>query len=174
MLNERTKNRLLKTGNWMLRNDNDGKSYGGFRWKPKGQWTIAPDWNDKPECGGGLHGQSPKGHGAAQHGTRLVLCETDAIQIPIDGDKIKTPRAKIVAVNGGIPPEFLAIGSLDLRGCDLKGITLPQSVGGSLDLRGCDLEGITLPQSIGGWLDLSGCDLKGITIPKRFKGKVIR
>ena len=34
-------------------------------------------------------------------------------------------------------------GSLDLRGCDLNGITLPTSVGGSLDLRGCDLNGIT-------------------------------
>ena len=27
---------------------------------------------------------------------------------------------------------------LDLRGCDLKGITLPTSVGGSLYLRGCE------------------------------------
>jgi hypothetical protein len=56
-------------------------------------------------------------------------------------------------------------GSLDLRGCDLKGITLPTSVGGSLDLSGCDLKGITLPTSVGGWLDLRGCDLKGITLP---------
>jgi uncharacterized protein YjbI with pentapeptide repeats len=38
-------------------------------------------------------------------------------------------------------------------------------VGGSLDLSGCDLKGITLPQSVGGSLDLSGCDLKGITLP---------
>jgi hypothetical protein len=46
--------------------------------------------------------------------------------------------------------------SLDLRGCDLKGIKLPTSVGGSLDLSGCDLKGIKLPTSVGGWLDLSG------------------
>ena len=73
--------------------------------------------------------------------------------------------------------KFTAIlGILDtlyLSGCDLKGITLPQSVGGSLYLRGCDLKGITLPQSIGGSLDLSGCDLKGITLPDHLINKTI-
>jgi hypothetical protein len=63
-------------------------------------------------------------------------------------------------------------GSLDLRGCDLKGITLPTSIGGYLDLRGCDLKGITLPTSIGGYLDLSGCDLKGITLPTSIGGSL--
>ena len=63
-------------------------------------------------------------------------------------------------------------GSLDLRGCDLKGITLPTSVGGSLDLRGCDLKGITLPTSVGGSLYLSGCDLKGITLPTSVGGSL--
>ena len=33
--------------------------------------------------------------------------------------------------------EYHVTGSLDLRGCDLSGVTLPASVGGSLDLRGC-------------------------------------
>jgi uncharacterized protein YjbI with pentapeptide repeats len=55
-------------------------------------------------------------------------------------------------------------GSLYLSGCDLKGITLPTSVGGWLHLSGCDLKGITLPTSVGGSLNLSGCDLKGITL----------
>ena len=36
-------------------------------------------------------------------------------------------------------------GSLDVRGCDLKGVKLPASVGGSLDVRGCDLKGVKLP-----------------------------
>jgi hypothetical protein len=49
-------------------------------------------------------------------------------------------------------------GSLDLRGCDLTGVTLPQTVGGSLYLSGCDLTGVTLPQTVGGSLDLRGCD----------------
>ena len=53
--------------------------------------------------------------------------------------------------------EYHVTGSLDLRGCDLSGVTLPTSVGGWLDLSGCDLSGVTLPTSVGGWLDLSGC-----------------
>ena len=65
-------------------------------------------------------------------------------------------------------------GDLDLLGCDLKGLTLPQSIGGSLDLSGCDLKGLTLPQSIGGSLDLRGCDLKGIVITDNLKNKVIK
>ena len=63
-------------------------------------------------------------------------------------------------------------GSLDLSGCNLKGITLPNSIGGSLYLRGCDLKGITLPNSIGGSLYLSGCDLKGITLPSSISGSL--
>jgi len=54
-------------------------------------------------------------------------------------------------------------GSLYLRGCDLSGVTLPTTVSGSLDLRGCDLSGVTLPTTVGGWLDLRGCDLSGVT-----------
>src|SRR5579875_727631 len=33
----------------------DLTSYGGFRWPEKG-YVSCPDWNPKPECGGGLHG----------------------------------------------------------------------------------------------------------------------
>jgi len=62
--------------------------------------------------------------------------------------------------------------NLYLRGCDLKGITLPTSVGGSLDLSCCDLKGITLPTSVGGSLDLRGCDLKGITLPTSVGGSL--
>ena len=65
-------------------------------------------------------------------------------------------------------------GYLDLSGCDLKGIKLPQSVGGSLYLSGCDLKGIKLPQSVGGYLYLRGCDLKGIKLPEEYLAKVIK
>ena len=61
-------------------------------------------------------------------------------------------------------------GSLDLSGCDLKGVKLPQSVGGSLYLRDCDLKGVKLPQSVGGSLDLDGCDLKGLKLPQSVGG----
>jgi hypothetical protein len=41
--------------------------------------------------------------------------------------------------------------------------------GGWLYLRGCDLKGVTIPP-VGGWLDLGGCDLKGITLPTSIGG----
>ena len=148
IISEREIDRLLKSGNWMIRMDNDGKSHNGFKWKPIGEWTEAPDWNTKDVCQGGLFGQSPKEAGYCKPGTRLVLCETKGEQIAVGGEKVKVQFARIIAVNN-IPPAFfekLVGGSLDLRGCDLKGITLPQSVGGSLDLSGC--EGITLPQNL--------------------------
>ena len=62
-------------------------------------------------------------------------------------------------------------GSLDLRGCDLKGVTLPATVGGWLYLSGCDLTGVTLPSTVGGSLDLRGCDLTGVTLPKVIFGQ---
>jgi len=59
---------------------------------------------------------------------------------------------------------------LYVSGCDLKGITLPTTIGGYLYVSGCDLKGITLPTTIGGYLDVSGCDLKGITLPTTIGG----
>ena len=61
---------------------------------------------------------------------------------------------------------------LDLRGCDLKWITLPTTIGGSLALSGCELKGITLPTTISGDLDLRDCDLKGITLPTTIGGSL--
>ena len=76
---------------------------------------------------------------------------------------MKTAQEIIDAYDGG---------SIDLRGCDLTGITLPTSIGGWLYLSGCDLTGITLPTSVGGSLDLSGCDLNGITLPTSIGGSI--
>ncbi len=61
---------------------------------------------------------------------------------------------------------------LDLRGCDLKGISLPTSMSGSLVVSDCDLRGITLPTNIGDSLYLRGCDLKGITLPASLRGSL--
>ena len=66
--------------------------------------------------------------------------------------------------------EYNVSGSLDLRGCDLKGVTLPTTISGWLDLSGCDLKGVTLPTTISGWLYLRGCDLKGVTLPTTISG----
>ena len=38
-----------------------------------------------------------------------------------------------------------------------KSVSGEYHVTGPLDLRGCDLSGVTLPTSVGGWLELSGC-----------------
>jgi hypothetical protein len=159
----------LKNGNWIIRADNDGTAYGGFQWNPVGVWTVAEDWNPKAECGGGLHGQDVN-HGGYVTGKRVVFCDTKGRHVIIGDDKVKVKAARILMV--GLPKIKKINGSLSLSGCDLKGITLPQSVGGSLDLRGCDLKGITLPQSVGGSLYLSGCDLKGITLPQSVGGSL--
>ena len=34
----------------------DRTSHNGFKWPAVGETVTAEDWNDKPECGGGLHG----------------------------------------------------------------------------------------------------------------------
>ena len=157
----------LKKGNWIIRADNDGEAYGGFRWNGVGEWTTAPDWNPAPECGGGLHGQDIT-HGGYVTGKRVVFCDTKGRHVVVGDDKVKVKAARILCI--GLPKIKKIKGSLSLRGCDLKGLTLPQTIGGSLYLSGCDLKGITLPQTIGGWLDLSGCDLKGLTLPQTIGG----
>lgn len=48
---------------------------------------------------------------------------------------------------------------------------IDQYKGGSLDLSGCDLKGVTLPSTVSGSLDLSGCDLTGVTLPNIVYGK---
>jgi len=154
---------LLKSGNWMIRFDNEGLSYDGFRWNPLGEWTEAPDWNTVAECQGGLFGQSPMAAGHSKPGSRMVLAETQGWQIAVKGNKIKVQFARILAVNEDIPLEFLIKlskhgGALNLSQYKHQlpaGLT---SIGGSVDLSGYDHElpaGLT---SIGGSVDLSGYD----------------
>ena len=47
-------------------------------------------------------------------------------------------------------------------------------ISGSLYVRGCDLKGVKLPEKIGGWLDVSGCDLKGVKLPEEVGGKIYK
>jgi hypothetical protein len=130
--------------NWIVRFSNDGIGYGGFVWNPVGEWTTAPDWNSKPECGGGLHGQGVGGWGYCSGGTRFELAQTRGKRVVIEGEKIKVKSAKIVLIDkeafefvvnlfdGHFP------GSLDLR--EYK-YPLPEnltSIGGYAYLRGYD------------------------------------
>jgi hypothetical protein len=166
----------VKSGNWMIRCENDGglspsPNAKGFKWKPIGQWTIAPDFNSRPVCGGGLHGQGFEAGGDIIKGKYLVFCETRGERIVINNNKIKVKSARRLLV-GKLPDGLTFKSSLNLSGCDLKGIKLPDSVGGSLYLSGCDLKGIKLPDSVGGYLNLSGCDLKGIKLPDSVGGSL--
>jgi len=119
----------IKNGNWIIRADENGISWGGFKWSSLGEWTEASDWEVSPTCGGGLHGQDRK-NGGYISGTRLVFCDTDGVHVYIGDNKIKVKRARILLVN--TLPEGLTVGgSLNLSGC--TGLTsLPEglTVGG--------------------------------------------
>jgi len=152
---------LLKSGNWILRFDDNGESYNGFRWNEIGEWTEALDWESKAECGNGLHGQSPKGAGFCKPGSRMVLCETKGRQVVIKGDKVKVRYAKIIAVNDDIPVDFLINlmsigGSLNLDGYRHPLPDSIQSIGGYLNLDGYRHPLPDSIQSIGGYLYLEG------------------
>lgn len=154
---------LATSGNWMFRADSKGKGYNGFQWAKIGKWTECPKWTPKPTCdAGGLFGQSPRGWGYAHPGDRLVFCETDPIQIPVDGNKVKTPRARILFVgNEALHALFFVCRDNFGGSLDLSGVTLPEgftlgNVGGSLDLSGATLpKGFTLG-NVGGSLYLHG------------------
>ena len=156
MLKKAEVRRLLKSGNWMLRMDDDGVAYGGFRWSPLGEWTET-DWSEKATCNsGGLFGQNAKAAGYCKAGTRLVLCETEGNQVVVEGNKIKVKRARIIAINEDIPTEFFAVKnvSLDLRKYTGGRLTLT-SVGGYLHVRpNASLDAPALT-SVGGYLDVS-------------------
>jgi hypothetical protein len=154
VLNEVKIQSLLKWGNWIIRMDNDGYSYGDFKWESMGKWTRAADWNPRPVCGGGLHGQNQEFNGFCRAGKRLVLCEIGRKKVGIDKEKLKVKSAKIIAVNDKIPFIFLSFISLSLEGYQHK---LPEgltSVGGDLYLGGYQHklpEGLT---NVGGYLHL--------------------
>ena len=88
--------------NWMVRFSRNGITYNDFRWAEVGEWTEAPDWNNKPVCGGGLHGQGvyngKDGFGYSQSGTRFEFCEIKNAVV-VEDNKIKAQKAKILAVN---------------------------------------------------------------------------
>ena len=157
-------NLALSTGMWMVRRSNKGKSYGGFLWAPIGEWTEAPDWNPRPECGGGLHGNGPESSGYWGEGNRFDFCIIEDA-IAIDDQKIKCRRAMILCHTF---PEKLKIfkGDVYLRGCTLsEGFKMPDSIGGDVNLRGRTIpEGFKMPDSVGWYVDLRGC-----TIPEGFK-----
>lgn len=128
--------------NWMVRTDNDGEGYRGFRWAPVGEWTECPKWSEKTraDCeSGGLFGQGPGGYGHAQPGTRFVFCETGPERMAVEGNKVKVRRARILYVGADAIAALRHVcgdnfaGSLYLSYCTLpEGLALPQTVGGRI------------------------------------------
>jgi len=97
----------LNTHSWMIRMG-EHKTYGGFRWKPKGQWTVAPDWTLEPSDRGGLFGVAPCVIPKIMVYRFLWLCETLGPHVSVGDSIIKVPQARIIAVDDEIPSEALA------------------------------------------------------------------
>ena len=162
----------VKNGNWIIRGDNEGVSASddanGFKWNSVGEWTEAPDWNEKPECGGGLHGQD-KDFGGVICGTRLVFCDTEGAHIPIEDNKVKVRKARILLINE--LPALPNCTSLNVRGTPITKIpALPSCMW--LDVRGTRITKIPALPSCA-WLNVSGTPItklpalpKGATVYK--------
>src|ERR1017187_8047676 len=89
--------------------DKDRKARGGFQWPERGV-VECPDWNDKPECGGGFHGLLwgegdwsllSSAHDATWQVVKIALSDS----IKIDGQKIKFKKGEIVH-SGGMAEAF--------------------------------------------------------------------
>ncbi len=154
----------IKTGNWMIRVERkDGYSPTcNFKWQPVGQWTEAPDWNPKPECGGGLHGQASEAGGCLPSGGEIVVfCETKGERVIINENKIKVREARRLLV-GQLPKGLSFNSSLDLRDCDLTNIILPVLIKGNLNIDRSILKNTKMPRYVGGSLFMDGCNVKKI------------
>ena len=143
--------KAIQSDHWMVRTDDEGKSHNGFHWKGIGQWTTPANFSEAATCkSGGLFGQSRQHSGFNSCRCRVVFCETGRHRIGIDGDKVKTEKARILLVNDlSLAQGMKFEGNLSLAGC--TGLTaLPEGL------------------SVGGWLNLNGCT--GLTaLPEHLK-----
>ena len=163
--------KAVKSGNWMIRTDNNGYSYKGtFKWKPLGQWTEAPDWDPTPECGHGLHGQTLEYGGFITKGNRLLFCDIhpESPVVPIDGNKVKVKKARILAINDlSMLKNQEFKGSLDLADTPIEQIPKGLKVGGNLNLHYTPIKKLPEDLKVGGDLDLSNTPIE--QLPKSLK-----
>jgi hypothetical protein len=182
----------VKSGDYIIRADDNGKAYNGFEWRQKGRWTTAPDWDKTPTCGNGLHGQGPEAGGFMGDGNRLVFCKTKGQRVKVGSDKIKVKSAMILLINELPPglkfesdlnisytdikklPDNLSVGGyLDLEGTQITSLPDNLSVGGYLDLRGTQITSLPDNLSVGGSLYLEGTQITKKRVPKHLKEKVV-
>jgi hypothetical protein len=165
---------VVKKGNWILRRSNNGKSYNGFVWQPIGEWTVAPDWDPRAECGGGLHGNGQKTDSENcfwTTGSRLEFCEIGEKFVTIGGStgKIKCERARILLINS-LSAGLQVGGRLDLSGTGITKLPVDLHVGGSLDLRDTGITKLPANLRVGGYLDLSGTGIAKLPADLRVGG----
>ena len=137
--------------------DKDGRAHGGFQWPLEvGAEVIAPDWDPKPVCGGGLHGLLD-GLGESMH----LSFDADAIWWIVEADetvdlggKHKFPRCKVVAFG---PRHEVTAHLHGLRPGPIQGLCL--TGGDESTLTGGD--GSTLTG--GDWSTLTGGDWSTLT-----------
>ena len=81
----------------------DMTSKNGFKWPDVGGIAEAPDWEDSPECGNGLHGWL---YGKGDHScssyldstAKWLVVEVDSDRIVMLGGKCKFPMSKVLFV----------------------------------------------------------------------------
>lgn len=84
--------------------DRDGRSHNGFQWPREiGAIVTCPDWNPKPVCGGGLHGnrdgvQDWSLLSDAYDALWWVVGARSEETVEIGTSKVKFPRAKVLYV----------------------------------------------------------------------------
>jgi len=154
----------VRTGDWMLRRSDNGKSVStqanGFQWAPIGEWTEAPDWDPLPRRGGGLHGCGPQSSGYYTNGRDIDFCAVEEV-VDIDGEKIKCRRA-VVLLRNTLPEGLSVGGSLYLRGTQISALPEGLSVGGYLNLYGTQISALPEGLSVGGSLDLYGTQISAL------------
>ena len=150
--------RIIKSGNWMVRTDDDGVAFEGFKWNEIGEWTTPTYFSERPTCNsGGLFGQTQSASGQNAGRCRAVFCETSDVRIVVDGNKIKTDRARIVLVNDLALARGISFnGDLDLSNCTgLQSLPENLTVGGNLNLYNCTgLQSLPKNLTVGGSLYL--------------------
>ncbi len=99
----------LDTHTWGIRGFNPGgkANYNGYQFPRLGTWAEAPDWNDKPQCGGGFHGMTPQFNGHGFYGSQLALIEYKGECVSLDGDKCKWRRIRRVPCSRRVLAEAL-------------------------------------------------------------------
>ncbi len=95
----------------------DMSSYkGSFIWPESGSVKCS-DWNDRPECGGGLHGLLwGEGDGSLldwSDDARWLVVEVDPASVVNIGDKVKVPSGKVVYCGDrkGATDEIIRLGA---------------------------------------------------------------